>query len=363
MKTCYTVPGLSTLDNNGIKDLMSINYSLEQLRVLHLDGSFFRIEITKDYVELNSIEEINLTNYLEAFENIQKFIHQQSKVYLFGVSNSNNISIYDIYLNSNFLSTKDFKVFENFGIPIAEPIIFGNITINQVLEEYKKYDKLYILPMVYIDDSRDFNQATITKIISGQRNKQAFVEPCETLSYPAVKTVVEEEVEELKSAEKPEVLKRTTKEERTNIFNETYKNVSNYFNAIKKNKNIDNFNNITDKQIIEWWEKNGKEVAYLYSIYTLPKTRELVYDYFDYTYSASYDDNCLMFDSYEVANVFFELWNCYHFDELKKHSIDFYDIISQECFYIIFENELDAFVGFFNKEYVEPLNLKGYKIV
>lgn len=363
MKTCYTVPELSSLDNNGIKDLMSINCSLEQLRVLHLDGSFFRIEITKDYIELNSIEEIDLTNYLKAFEKIQEFIHQNSKVYLFGVSDNNKISIYDIYLNENFLSTKDLKIFESFGIPITEPIIFGNITLGQVLEEYKKYNKLFILPMVYINDTRSESQRITTKIISGKKEER-FITP----NYPIINSVFDKEEFKIEKVElkpeKPEVFNKTTKEERTQIFNETYKNVSFYIETIKNTK-MDQFNTLTNEQIVEWWEKNGKEVTYLYSIYTLPKTRGLVYEYFDYTYVTDFDDEMVMVDTFEISNIFFELWHSYHPEELRKHNLDFYDdIVSQECFQILFENELEVFVGFFNKEYVEPTTTtKGQKIV
>lgn len=364
MKTCYTVPELSSLDDNGIKDLMSINCSLEQLRVLHLDGSFFRIEITKCYIELNSIEEIDLTNYLKTFEKVQEFIHQKSKVYLFGVSDNNKISIYDIYLNENFLSTKDLKIFENFGIPITKPVISGNITLSQVLEEYKKYNKLFILPTVYINDTRSESQKITTRIIQGKKE-----EKITTINYPIINSVFDKE-EEFKiekvefNPEKPEVFNKTTKEERTQIFNETYKNVSFYIETIKNTK-MDQFNTLTNEQIIEWWGKNGREVTYLYSIYTLPKTRELVYEYFDYTYITDFDDEMITVDTFEISNIFFELWHSYHPEELRKHKLDFYDdIVSQECFQILFENELEVFVEFFNKEYIEPTTTaKGQKIV
>ena len=74
MKTNYTVPTLSSLEENGIKDLASIDYYLPELRLIQLTGVPVRIRIDKDYVELNSTEnEINLDFYKPIFEKLMKF--------------------------------------------------------------------------------------------------------------------------------------------------------------------------------------------------------------------------------------------------------------------------------------------------
>lgn len=357
MKTYCTVPELSTIEENGIKDLVNIDKIPEQLRVLHLDGLFVRIKITKDYVELNSTEEIDLSSYKTVFKNIQKFIYKLSEVYLYGVYNDEQLEIYDIYLNENYLSTKDMKIFGKMGLPILKPIIEGNLSFNDIIKVYEIYKKFYVLPSVYINDKREKTSiiSIKTKIILGEKKeyKNEYWSSTSYLDqvYPKINNLAEDiKAEEVKSFEKPEVYTATTKDERTQIFNEVYKNVSKYIEELKKTEeNWDIFNDVTNQEVLDFWEKKGKEIVYLYSIYTLPKTRQIVYDYYDMFDCDDFECQSVL-DSYDMSYIFLDLLTFYHSNELNKHDINFEDSKQETMFYIILKNELEVFMNFFVSE-------------
>ena len=108
----FTVPSLSTLENNRIKDFSSVEYELPELRLVELKGTPVRIEINKNYVEVNSSEEeISLEKYKNVFQDLFKFFYGTG--YLFGFVYNNELKIYDVYTNNNFLSTRDMYYLES----------------------------------------------------------------------------------------------------------------------------------------------------------------------------------------------------------------------------------------------------------
>jgi hypothetical protein len=103
MKTVYTAPKISSLKNNGIKDLLYVASYLPELRLVYLTGVPVRIELNKGgYVELNSEEEeIDLSNYNEIFKSLSEFFY--GTAYLYGFVNENKLVVYDAFTNDNFL--------------------------------------------------------------------------------------------------------------------------------------------------------------------------------------------------------------------------------------------------------------------
>jgi len=362
MKTVYTAPKISSLKDNGIKDLLYVTSYLPELRLVYLTGVPVRIELNKGgYVEVNSEEEeINLSGYDEIFKNLFEFFY--GTAYLYGFVNENKLIIYDVFTNDNFLSSRDLMFLESkYKIPVVKPIAEGNFTIDYLVEvlnkkingEGMKSNKFYILPSVYVDDTRSYTSATEvvkSKIILGEK-------PAATTTYwsgysaqtytpqatTATTTKSATTTTNTASKKKPktdkiltEIFEVSTKEERQQIYEQTLKNINSYMEALSLSEIEKN-----------WWKSNGKFFAYLYSILTLPSTRSIVYDYGEFYY----------LDVEECANPIEKKWAAFFIDmfgevfqgtlETKKIKItsDFYSM-----FALFFKEELIEFDKFFVKE-------------
>lgn len=337
MKTIYTAPKLSTLNVNGIKDLFSIDSIPYGLRIITVSDILVRIEINKDgYVELQTNnEEVDISRYYEILKGLTEFFY--GTAYLYGTIKNGLLEIYDIYTNDNFLSTKDLEFLnKEYQLPIilSERVFTSEDCLESISDMLKEYDLecIHILPTVYINDKREsklVEEKITEKVIIGEKktypvwngyNKPATVQPA-TVKKP-------EEIYE--------VFQFSTKQEREQIFEETYKNISSY---IEKNK--------FSKEELEWWKKNGKFLTYLYAIHTLPSTRKLVYDYSNSFYLPYYERNTEDYEKWAV--LFFEMFDDIYYEDFisKKIDLDFDDLNN---FKLFFKEELKIFNFFFEKE-------------
>lgn len=330
MKTNYTVPTLSSLEDHGIKDLISVGNYEEELRLVQLTGIPVRIRIDKDYVELNSTEnEINLSAYKECFIKLMKFFYGVG--YIYGYMNGNKLTVYDIYTNDNFFSTRDLNIIEKeTGLPVVKPIFEGNFTSEFIISIFNKKineekipaNELFILPSVYINDEREWATAKAKEtstVIYGKKPEKTYVNNYgywdNTLKRwvtPEEQKKKEEEKTVVKNHSQYDVFQFSTKKERTEIFNETYKNVSKY---VEENKSA--FSN----PCLEWWEKYGKYITYYYSIHTLPATRMIVWEYSE-LYCISYIDRYLPITE-KWADFFTEFFEENYSELMKKIKFDY----------------------------------------
>ena len=362
MKTAYTVPKLSSLNENGIKDLLSVSDYLPQLRLVQLTGVPVRIELNKDkYVEVSSEEEeIDLSAYNKMFEKLFDFFYGTAYLYCF--VDAEKLMVYDIFTNDNFLSTRDLLFLEaEYQIPIAKPIAEGNFTFDYLIEVLNKkingekldWETFHLLPSVYIDDNRTYAkpaEPTInSKIILGEKKTNVVTTYGGYSSYGSTTygstqstgtTYASPVVTKKSKTDKSflEIFKQSDKKERQHIFDETWKNVSSYAEAMK--------DSLTDKQK-QWFNKNGKFFSYLYSIHTLPGTREIVYDYC-LTYILKWADFAKPIEvkwSYLFLDMFSECFQ--NLMEQKKIEVtnETYDM-----FALFFKEELIEFDKFFVKE-------------
>lgn len=339
MKTYFAVPEVSSLDTNEIKDLSLISQRPEQIRIVQLLGIPVRIELNVDnYVEIKSYKELKLKDYSKLFENLLSYFYNTT--YLFGFVNNENLYIYDIYTNENFLSTFDFEFLEsNFNLPIVKPIIEGSFTVSYLIELLNKkvngekmdFSTIHFLPTVYINDKRETitKKNTISKIIFGEK-KAYSVWTGSYNTYAGNNSLYTAYVPKNET-----VYTLTTKEERASIFSETYKNVSKYFQEHEKE---------ATEQCKEWWKKYGKTFTHLYSIHTLPKTRKLVYDY-----SKSFTTTVASTSDIEVkwAELFTEFFLDNYPKEMEKIP---YSLDTMFYFAFVFKDELKEFDKFFVKE-------------
>jgi hypothetical protein len=356
MKTNYTVPTLSSLEDHGIKDLISVGNYEEELRLVQLTGIPVRIRIDKDYVELNSTEnEINLSAYKECFIKLMKFFYGVG--YVYGYMNGNKLTVYDIYTNDNFFSTRDLNIVEKeTGLPVVKPIFEGNFTFDFIISVLNKKindekipaDELFILPSVYINDGREWVTAKtkeISTVIYGKKpepktypnNYGHWDNVLQCWVYPKEEKKEEKEKTTAKNHNQYEVFQFSTKEERTEIFNETYKNVSKY---VEKNKST------FTKPCLEWWEKYGKYITYFYSIHTLPVTRMILWEYSE-LYCISYIDRYLSITE-KWADFFAEFFED-TYGELMKKKIKF-DYNFTLFFEKVFHDELLELDKFYVQE-------------
>ena len=347
MKYNYTIPDISSLPDNAIEDLISIGDYLPELRLVRLSGIPVRIRISKDYVEINSTEdEIDLSAYNETFKKLMKFFYGIG--YIFGYVFNNKLVVYDIYTNDNYFSSRDMNIIEfETGLPIVKPIIEGSFNFDYLVSIFNKkindekipYNELFILPSVYINDNRSFSKnkpEIVSKVILGEKK----VAPYNNYVYPYTKPKENTFVENSKEPEKEkkEVFVLTTKSERTEIFRETFKNVSDYF---EKNKST------FDKNTLKWWDRFGKLSCYLYSIHTLPATRGIVYDYCKFYCLDSYGKYLTISEKWsELFLTFFE--DYYNDMRFVKNLLE--ELSTYECFEKIFREELKTFDKFFVKE-------------
>jgi len=356
MKTNYTVPTLSSLEDHGIKDLISVGNYEEELRLVQLTGIPVRIRIDKDYVELNSTEnEINLSAYKECFIKLMKFFYGVG--YVYGYINGNKLTVYDIYTNDNFFSTRDLNIIEKeTGLPVVKPIFEGNFTFDFIISVLNKKindekipaDELFILPSVYINDGRECvtsKAKEISTVIYGKKpepktypnNYAHWDNVLKCWVYPKEEEKEEKEKTTAKNHNQYDVFRFSTKEERTEIFNETYKNVSKY---VEKNKST------FTKPCLEWWEKCGKYITYFYSIHTLPATRMILWEYSE-LYCISYIDRYLPITE-KWADFFAEFFED-NYSELMKKKIKF-DYNFTLFFEKVFHDELLELDKFYVQE-------------
>ena len=370
MKIPTTAPDLSTLEINAIKDLLSVEFHPENVRILQLTGIPVRIEVDQTYAELQSeIKDIKITNY--DFSQLSKFFFKNG--YLYGFVNNGNVFIYDVFTNGNFLSSKDLNYLkDNFNLPVVQPIAEGRFTTNEIISLlYKKKDSIdlnevYAFPSVYIADGEEKKPSIHTSILYGKKtygyynyddydydyNHSNYNYPAQTTctlpksnmeaksTYNNVGSLLNEIKEE--KEKKKEVFTLSTKEERTKIYNETLKNVNSYYLLNKKE---------LPKGILEWYKKKGKFFAWLYAIHTLPATREIVYDYL-FTQELEYE-NWYDYNQTDKSTfwgwIFLDFFEYEYKDSLKNAHKEIEDE-DYSYFTSLFREELNVFDGFFNRE-------------
>lgn len=349
-------PELSSLETNRIVDIYNIDSVPYFTRVLKLSGTEVRIKFDKTYIEVNTTEEtVNLSKYSNMFSQLLQFFY--GIAYLFGVvDEKNNLLIYDVYTNDNYFSTRDLKYLEKmFCLPVAAPVAEGKLTFDNLIDIYSslKNDYVVVLPSVYVNDNRNYveiKEDIISKVIFGEKpvfktynyyNSSYYNNNYNNYSYNPPK----KETSKVKEV-KPKIgaYALTTKEERETIFKEVYKNVSDYLTTYSKES----------KDTDEWWKKKGKRYCYLYSIHTLPSTRQLFFDYvidnLDYILP---EDEYLCFDSkyieespevfsYILSNAFLD-FICLTYDK----DVDYDDYL---YFSEVFELEFLELTNFFVKE-------------
>lgn len=352
MKTTYTAPSISSVSDNEITDLAYVELYLPRLRLVQLKGVPIRLTINKDkYIELNSTEEeIDISKYSDCLKNVMEFFYGTAHLYAY-VDNG-KLSIYDIFTNDNYLSTKDMEYLEKtYKIPIVKPIAEGTFTFSYLVEILNKKingeglesSSFHLFPCMYLDDDRYggyvYVPKVITKIVVGKKPKPVVSygvthtngvrtpAPVPTAPKPVVKKPIEE------------VFTLTTKEERVAIYKEMLKNVSNY---VEKNKT-----SFTEPQLT-WWHKYGMKFAHAFSIHTLPKTRHIIYDYCN-----TFGGLC---GYWGRTNV--EKWAevlCYFFQDKYEDSImkghNFMeDYFEADKFAVIFKEELEELDKFYVAE-------------
>lgn len=360
MKIPVTAPDLSTLEINAIKDLLSVEFRPENVRILQLTGIPVRIEVDQTYAELQSeIKDIKITNY--DFSQLSEFFFKSG--YLYGFVNNGIVSIYDAFTNGNFLSSRDLNYLkENYNLPVVQPIAEGRFTTNEIISLlYEKKDsielaEIYAFPSVYIADGEEKKPSIHTSIIYGKKTYKYY--NYNNYNYPAQTTYDFPKSNETKSTyndvgsllneikeekeKKKKVFTVSTKDERTKIFNETLKNINSYFLLNKEN---------LPKGSLEWYKKKGKFFVWLYAIHTLPSTREIVYDYLitqELEYENWYDYNQSDKSSF-WAWIFLDFFEFEYKDLLKNAHKEIEDE-DYSYFASIFHDELNVFDGFFNRE-------------
>lgn len=347
MKTTYTPPELSSLNDNRITDIFFIGTIPYELRILTLIGNAVRIEINKEgYVETKSTADLDLSNYNEVFKELQDFFY--GTAYLYGCVNNNKLEIYDILTNDNYLSTRDLNYLKKYyNLPLTEPKYEGRIySMADALYRLKQLDKydessIFILPAVYINDKREkpknSNVEIKEKIILGEKKTYPIWNGTYNNTFNNVKVIDTVPKKEEKKKSLPEVFSLVDKKQRESIFKETYLNISEYIKTIK----------LTDNEK-KWWDKYGKLYTHLYAIHTLPETRKLVYEYAEqfilpwsyYNYE----------DSYKWAVLFTEMFDDIYYDDFLEPKNILITTVDVDNFDKIFCQELNEFNKFYEAE-------------
>lgn len=348
MKTTYTPPELSSLNDNRITDIFFIGTIPYELRILTLIGDAVRIEINKEgYIETKSTVDLDLSNYNEIFKELQDFFY--GTAYLYGCVNNNKLEIYDVLTNDNYLSTRDMNYLKKYyNLPIAEPKYEGHIcSMAEALDKLKqldedKYDEtnIFILPAVYINDKREkpkYNTEIKEKIILGEKKTYPVWNGTYNNTFNNNVKIIDATPKKEEKKSLPEVFNLTDKKQRESIFEETYLNVSEYIKVIKLSDN--------EKK---WWDKYGKLYTHLYAIHTLPETRKLVYEYAEqFILPWSYYD---YENSYKWAVLFTEMFDDIYYDNFLKPKNVLITAIDVDNFEKIFHQELNEFNKFYEAE-------------
>ena len=325
------VPQISSIENNEIKNIFSISSIPYEIRAIALTGDFVRLFVTKDYVEINSYKVFQLQI---DFEKLKNFFY--SSGYVFGVVTNNELFVYDVFTNDNYLSQKDLEIFSaETGIHLVKTIYTGKLTTALALEMIISHkEDIHFLPAVYVSDKR--TNSPKSKIIYGEKKKAPQPTVCcsntATCSEPTVctePTYISEPVSYW-----GEYKKYTTKKERKEIYEKTYKNISEIYFSRKLPKDVEN-----------WWYKYGKTVTYAYAVHTLPKTRFIVYDIMI--------DNEAVYETYNTpiedkwADTFLTLFSESDSPQLKAIAED---LISFSSMTILFKEEFSVLNSFYEAE-------------
>lgn len=336
-----TLPQLYSTELNKV-DFQSLKENKTELRVVYLDGYYASIEInSKESILLCENENSDLDKKNK--EIIEKLSEEffYGKAVLYGVIKNDEFYVYDINTNENFFSSRDINYLkEKFGLKTVETILEGYFStedyikvLNEKMLAGYNCEKIVLLPNVYINDKREKDEEIIyeTQLIEKQ----------EIVKTPNYYYGYQDYDDDTPVATKPkkesaEVLKITTKDERREIYSQVLKNVTLYVGKIRTG---------LSEQERNFWIKNGAMLCYLYSIYTLPKTRKLIYDFLDKMYFyKSY-----ITDGDELGDAMFEMFDAYHSDSLDKHNIRWLDAVT---FCKLFKEELTVLFDFYEKEHL-----------
>jgi hypothetical protein len=338
-----TLPQLYSTELNKV-DFQNLKENKTELRVVYLDGYYASIEISsKESILLCENENSDLDK--KNREIIEKLSEEffYGKAVLYGVIKNDEFYVYDINTNENFFSSRDINYLkEKFGLKTVETILEGYFStedyikvLNEKMLAGYNCEKIVLLPNVYINDKREQDEEIIyeTQLIK----KQEIVKIPNYNYCFGYQDYDDTPVVTKPKKEKAEVLKTSTKDERREIYSQVLKNVTAYVEKIKPE---------LSEQELNFWRKNGAMFCYLYSIYTLPKTRELIYNFLDkmYFYKSGY-----ITDSEELGEVMFEMFDAYHSDAIDKHNIRWLDA---DTFCKLFKEELTVLLDFYKKEYL-----------
>lgn len=336
-----TLPQLYSTEINKV-DFQNLKENKTELRVVYLDGYYASIEInSKESILLCENENSDLDKKnREIIEKLSKEFFY-GKAVLYGVIKNDEFYVYDINTNENFFSSRDINYLkEKFGLKTVETILEGYFStedyikvLNEKMLAGYNCEKIVLLPNVYINDKREKDDEVVyeTQLIKKQEIVKTPNYYYGYQDYDDTPQVV------TKQKETAEVLKTSTKDERREIYSQVLKNVTAYVEKIKPG---------LSEQEINFWRKNGAMFCYLYSIYTLPKTRELIYKFLDkmYFYKSGY-----ITDGEELGEVMFEMFDAYHSDSIDKHNIRWLDA---DIFCKLFKEELTVLFDFYKKEYL-----------
>lgn len=340
-----TLPQLYSTELNKV-DFQRLKENKTELRVVYLDGYYASIEISsKESILLCENENSDLDK--KNREIIKKLSEEffYGKAVLYGVIKNDEFYVYDINTNENFFSSRDINYLkEKFGLKTVETILEGYLSaedyikvLNEKMLAGYNCEKIVLLPNVYVNDKREQDEEIIyeTQLVKKQEIVKTPNYYCGYQDYDDTPPVATKQ----KTAE---IFKITTKNERREIYLQVLKNVTSYVGKIKTG---------LSEQELNFWKKNNAILCYLYSIYTLPKTRELIYDFLDKTF---FYKNYNMSESDELGEVMFELFDTYHSDSLEKHNIRWLD---SNIFCKLFKEELTVLLEFYKKEYLGEINV------
>ena len=332
MKFTYTVPDLSSLEDNRIKDLSVADDIMDELRLIYLCGVPVRIKINSKnkWIELNSREEIKLTINEDMANKLFKFFYNEA--YLFGFFNEDKLTIYDIYANENYFSSRDLNIFkEEVGMNIVENIFEGDFSYRALLlylSEKKDPENYYILPNMYLSEERKF-ESDKKKIVSNMLFGKKYTMPI----YKAPETAnVSYTDYSYFDKDDDKVFNSSTKQEREEIFKQTLENVEKHYTTLKDLQSYEK----------DWYNTWHKKICYLYSIHTLPNTRKVFYDFLN--------ENKTF---YKVTNVK-ELSACIldMLDEKYPNKLNkLICTTDYDYFYKFFEEEMNVFYELFKLEH------------
>lgn len=337
--TYYTVPEVSSLEDNRIKDFSVVESIPFALRLVQLQGIPLRIEIDAQnkWVEVKSTVNIDLSCYKESLEKLLSFFY--AKAYLFGyVDNNNNLFIYDIYANDNFFSLRDLRYINDISdIPIAEPLAEGHFTFSSLVANTNGLANWYLLPSVYINDPRKKTAEKptySTNVIIGE--KKVYQTWNGTYSSgTSVKSVSNTPKKEPASTpstneEKELLFSLVSKDERKQIVEQVKKNIEDRINKKFNGKH-------------EYWGTGRCNMfTYLYALLTLPQTRSLAFSNPELYYSTDF-----LTTTEKWTYCFVDYFEEYFFEEFNKTIFT-----AKEMQYIgeLFKEEFEALETFWQME-------------